>query len=377
MAIINVADYFNGGANGATNDATDCTPAFQAAFNALEAAGGGLINFPADGICRINGNIDSNPDTPVFVDGRGAHIRINGFISGVRRWRLQAQNSPLEMRNVAFLGSGASHQSQDPAMRFASDFLVFQLGGLRLKLSNVQVFFMGNSGTEGMIRVNAADTLIENSQFNGNTNPSGGLIQGYQWQTMRIVNSEFVDYQHWNGMSWNKTTDSNQAWVKLTSPSGFNRGGKRLNRLSVENTLMDEGATHAIWVDGAHGVTIDGGSVNVAPSGIGGYRFDNVKHVAINQSLLGYYGYFATPEQYSTVNGIGVLAHNVDLLEMKSVQYTERINTTRLTGTTKRVVITNQFIEAQNPHFPNGVQNEANALLEINGVKYRNGKIEI
>jgi hypothetical protein len=63
---------------------------------------------------------------------------------------------------------------------------------------------------------------------------------------------------------------------------------------------------------------------------------------------------------------------NVEFARLEGLRNNNGVSYIEFSGTTKRVVLENCHLQG-NATYPNGIQNTANALLEIDGVKYRNG----
>jgi hypothetical protein len=169
-------------------------------------------------------------------------------------------------------------------------------------------------------------------------------------------------------VDYSKTELGNRAWIGLTSWQPGNSSNYQ-RTVSIENTTFDEGVIDAVHIDGADSVFIKQCGVNKPFSGTG-YNIRNTKDVRFVQSMNGY---------RVENDHLGLKLHNVDFARFERFRQVLGTNHIEITGNTKKVVFENcSLFDADRQHtvYKNGINNAANALLDIDGVKHKNGIIQ-
>jgi hypothetical protein len=358
MAEILLSDYFaeNGGAN---DDSADCTASFNAAVAALGMAGGGILELP-NGVCRIAGKVFGAPYCPIVIKGVGnSVVKFMGVRD--RRFEVTAQENILSFENITFRGETTT--DIDPSKNYNATQCILWLKGSLVNMRNCRILALAVSGSGpevGVVTVYQSNAHFELCQFSASAAPGAGVVRGLDLKSMSFKNCSFLDWQNLGADYYSKTPIGNVAWIRaddwhMEAATNYTR------RLAVDECYFDEGTANAILMKGGDSAEIVGSGANFGTDC--GYNFENVPDVRIRQTWCGY---------ISTGNRVGVRAHNVGLLKLERLKLHNAVNHIELSGTTKRAILENCHLQG-NETYPDGVKNTANALLEIDGVKYRNG----
>lgn len=360
MAEIFLSDFFaeNGGA---ADDSADCTASFNAAFAALVASGGGVVRLPS-GICRIAGKVLSNAWGPVSIVGCGdSVIRFVG--NADRRMELNAQDHLLSVENVTFIGKTSNSSPRTPDNFNATDMFIMAKAKIA-SFTNCRFLGLATQSGRGLVVINNSAGVFDKCQFDASAaGTTGGAIAGYMVTSIAVTDCNFIDHCIYQGIDYSKTILGNRGWITLTSwqPEG---AANYPRLLDVNRCTFDEGCVDAIYVDGADLVSIKRSGINKSFYGVG-INIKNTRDVRISQLFNGY---------RIEPNHKGMTLENVEFARLEGLRHHNGVCYIEFTGTTKRVILENCYLQG-NEEYPNGIRNSANALLEIDGVKYRNGMI--
>lgn len=358
MAEILLSDYFAANA-AAADDATDCTKAIKAALVALNSAGGGAIRFPS-GICRVLGKIHYLPFVPVTLLGGGdSVVKVMGGTD--RPIEIGAQSQILAFENMTFVGE-TKVETGDSNMYSSSSAVIFAQAKLAA-FRNCRFFGVATSGSDaaaGVVTIYNCNAVFEKCQFDGCAAPGAGVVRGIMAKSITFRDCSFIDWVSYGDDYYSKTPGGNESWI-LADSWAVEGATTETRRLVIESCYFDEGVHNSIVADGADLVDISGVGINFGTTR--GIHLKNVRDARIKQTWIGY---------AATSNLRGIVADNVHFLRLEGLKFDKGVNHIELIGTTKRVVLENCYLQG-NADCPNGVKNTANALLEIDGVKYRNG----
>lgn len=258
---------------------------------------GGTLEFPC-------GTLDLR-DTQVFISNF-VSWRIEGNMCAVIRVSpnytlFEFGNSPhVIISGMAFLG--IPENTIDSALAV----VVFGGGQNIVRDSKFLGLRSGNS-----IIVTGQDTLIENSQFDGNSSPNGIYSVGEYQKGLTIKKSTFIDYANFQGQYLSKTPYGNDSWITVSGGPPLNQY-KGQRQLRVEDCIFDEGAQTHIYASDIFAVDISGLRSNV--SGVDGGKsiyLSNVSKARIAASWFGLSGY-ARPAVVA-VNGSRAFVEDISL----------------------------------------------------------------
>lgn len=263
-------------------DGEDDSLGFQNAIKRLKESGGGVL-LVDEGTWDIRRPID------IYSNVRYSSIVIRGENDAVLDVRLGAYDTlfyaanlqRFEIRNLIFVGD---RERQIDASRLIASHYVGQT-----IISGSQ--FSGVHTRESMIQFIHTSALVENCLFGGlATEGDMAVIEGRDYYTLDIRNSQFIDYAHYLDSVWSKTPWNSGAWIKAFHTNDdppVNALGQGIMR--VENSHFDEGVPYGIDLKNVDHFLAQGLVFNVQGSDIGtGIRFDNVAYGEVKMSKFGY-----------------------------------------------------------------------------------------
>ena len=351
MVEFKVEDYF-AGSGGAADDATDCTDALQAAVDAAYAVNGGIIRFPREGICRIEGSI-----TKSFFGHEGTLIFTGGAVrfveSGTQRISINTLNFMI-WEDIVILGSndeGNEYEATNSHLYFTS---VHQTIFNRVSLFGLAIA----STTRGVVFADG-HLMVSNCNISGCSVANSGVFRTEGFGSAHYENIVAYDYVAYKGESFSKTPFGLHSWIYAKDSAQTNANGRSV--VTVKNCSFDEGASLGVYVEDVVSVNLEG-TANNCGSG-NGFHFKDIDKVHVKNTWAGYSG--SSPEKK------GLILENVKNTEIDHLTLANNVRVVELLGTTKKVSFRDSFLNGST--YPNGIKNDANALIVIDGVKTRNG----
>ena len=291
------------------NDGLPDTDAILSTLRAVEDDCGGEILIPKG---------EFLVDNIIFTDFYGGcgwiHLKIRGEIGAVIRISVGAGNTVFQLsslkslivEDIVFLGV--------PVPVNAPDFIdagdVFRIATIDT-VNFDHVYFYGLAVTGAFIRSFNAQTVITDSQFSGNTAiyPNGAYIfgdrdvSGNAWQSIKVINCQFLDYANYKFDFITKTpVYLTGAYIKTVEPSASGNTQSR-GVLEVRNSFFDEAAHTAIDAKDTLTVIIDDIGINLnVTTNASGIRLTNVTSAEIDRSVGDFSaGWFLTTQNVQRV----------------------------------------------------------------------------
>lgn len=209
-----------------------------------------------------------------------------------------------------------------------------------------------DSTWSGVVSVYNSTLKIENSMFNGCAAPSSAVVNSINWNAVEIRNTNFFDYANYRGEYFSKSPSGTRAWIRAIDGIAQHNSRPR-SFVVVEDSSFDEAAASAILVENAGAVSVKRIASNDSAFGAA-VNVKNVRNVKVEQSWFGYTP-VATP---------GVIADNVDLLEIDNIEQANGVNHIWLKGSTRKAIVRYSNLNQGN-NFQNGVRNDSNAVVEM------------
>lgn len=356
-ANLTTSDVFNLRNFGAVSDGvTDDTNALIAALNAAKEANGGTIVFPA-GVTLISRQVPQ-----VDFNGHQGQLRLTGVggRSAVMfgntddsQYKFSVGNlDQFIIENITFIGKDVPRSHPEFHAATLAVFYITYTEQMVIKDSTFYNLSVNlDSTASGVVSTYNTTLKIENSMFNGCAAPSSAVVNAINWTALEVRNTNFFDYGNYGGVFYSKSHAGARAWIRATDAVPHINSRPR-SFVVVEDSSFDEGAANAILVENARGVSVKRVASNDSAFGAG-VNVKNVKNVKVEQSWFGY-----TP-----VETPGIIADNVDLLELDTVEQAHGVKYIWLKGATRKAVIRYSDLN-EGTNFQSGVRNDANAVVE-------------
>ena len=265
------------------DDAADDSPALQAAFDALAAAGGGTLNVPV-GRYRLASPVSKNflNQGSLIIRGHGS-ATVFHFASGPDTTNIAVLGAEsLLVEDLTFAGTpGVTTDAK----------VSFNVGSVE-KTTFRRTDWYGVASAEpsgAVLWANLTDLLVENSSFRGcaasywNSTP---VVRVTNWFSTKFSDTDFIDYGTLHGVHHSKTPQGTLAWVYLTNPHTEKEGRALFSRM-----FLDEGATISIFTQTTPPAIIRfehlGVNVDATDSGVG-LKVHGAKHATVSHSYFGY-----------------------------------------------------------------------------------------
>lgn len=324
----------------------DCTAAFQAALDAAANMGSVTIQFPT-GVIRMLGAVSANftlYSGLVILQGDGSAVKFIG--SQYVRWTIGTP-SQIIMQDLVFLGSLLTPTATESV---AGHFFI---GGDQAIVRNCLFYGLGLSGPAAGILNGEQTPFYENCMFRGcyTLDLTSSCIYLKWLHQATIHKCFFIDYGQYFDTVYSKNGGTGGAFIEVNNPISST---ERHSYLIIRDTFCDEGPNTAIKLINMLGVLMDNVSINNHLIGI---EVHQIKSVRLNTSLLG----------YTTNENVGILAEDVDFMQLDSVYGDYGIHRIQLTGTPGKLVMNNS-------HTLNGqwdVENTAGSEYVRDGVAYK------
>lgn len=239
-------------------------------------------------------------------------------------WKLDGrQCATIEVRQTWLLfGFGNNPQIEIDGLTFTGrrvssnhpDFTDAQQGIIQLNAEQNRIVnskFLGLRSNNFIVRA-LGNTIIESSQFDGNSASAANVLTDSQWQKgLTVRSTRFIDYSNFMNSYLSKTGYGNGAWIKVTGGTAPVSASNQ-RQLRVEDCQFDEGAATAVHADNVFAVDLSGSSFNVAGTSRGrGVHLDNVKKARLAGNFFGWTG-FARPAIVAVNNSL-VLVEDIAL----------------------------------------------------------------
>jgi hypothetical protein len=175
------------------------------------------------------------------------------------------------------------------------------------------------------------DTVIRDSAFYGNATGTA-VVEAVNFGGVKISDTEFLDYGHFDGDYYSKSAYGNPAWVKLTTTARVSPSANGQLPVSISNVRFDEGAHWAMDISGVPYVELMGVMDNVSGvDGGGGIRFSGVKYAEVKMSMFGY-----TPSARPAIEALNKSTVYVDSMSVgNGVFYGRRDSTSQVSFNTR------------------------------------------
>lgn len=234
---------------------TDCSPALQAALEALDAARGGTLVI--DGYFLLTGPVAIHHFAAVTsskfnIVGTGTN---SAFVIalGSDETAISLSAAKIDMRDISFVGV--------PGATDARRVLFFN--GVTLRLNQCQ--FLGLLTTDQAVSATASYVYSEHNAFGGTFcltdgvgfSPARSTFYVDDWYSFSDRGSEFIDYGDWRGLSLSKSGSSGtSAFVGIGTPnaSHLTSAARSAGIATFTGTAFDEGSNKGIWAEPASGV---------------------------------------------------------------------------------------------------------------------------
>ena len=306
---------FNPVANGVADDG----PAFQKAFDALAAAGGGTLLIPAGKykiLTPVEKDFASVPDAKVTIQGvpsskMPAPVTASGneLAEGLN---LQSDITPatgrlksaFTIRNlntflIEHVGFSGTPESETDAFITLNFIDVDKATVRHCEFYGISTFgVLPDLGGGNIVRAIRSELSIELTVFLGCTGNSGAyaaLVENIEWKKFSISNSIFLDY----GLRefFSKTgLGAPLSWINIGNPAAPTPESPR-REIIVRDTFLDEGGWVGIsalpyrytpWDTLVDLIYISGLKMNVPNMGTAGHLFYDGKNLLIENSHYGW-----------------------------------------------------------------------------------------
>jgi hypothetical protein len=262
-------------------DGLDDSAGFQAAIDDLISHGGGtLLVTEGEWILnrRINLQTFEKIQTSIVIKGTKGAV-IFPFLRSKEVLFSAANHNQLSFEDLVVVGN----------MNIAVDFGGFVEAGYvnQFRMDGCQ--FYGLRTGKSLIHLGNTDAVIKNTLFHGLSGDD--VIYADNTRGLTVIDSEFIDYGHFNGHFYSKTPMGIANWIRIeNAPLGAGVFSRRTAK--IENVKFDEGANHCINVTNIPFLQVSGISVNVSTVTIASaLLLNNVQYAEIKMSQFGYAQY--------------------------------------------------------------------------------------
>lgn len=362
MAVFDIRDY-GAVVDGVTNDAA----AVQAAFDAANTNGGGVIYFPA-GVTRISTPCDlisGGFQRSFLLTGESGRSIVNFYRGGADRLLYMGSATNITISDIMFTGeddgdmSAATYENNGPVIIIAN---VKKAVVERCGFMGIGTYNDGAYGTGGVLHFSECRTVVKDCVFGACCSTGGAVIFLDKSYGATLENLFFPDYHQFNGIYYSKLSvlGNTKSWIRTGTPQSANGGAIRPTYV-IRNCGFDENnmdglinltgnSTQTVIVEGC-GVASGFGGEAAQPA----MQFTGFRRVVVKDSFIGL-SLNTADHSAGTFTDVGDVQLDNVIMEYGAKFFTSA-------GTTKRVKIRNSSLQG-NGTYPLGVNNTANALID-------------
>jgi hypothetical protein len=262
-------------------DGQDDSAGFQAAIDDLISHGGGTLLI-TEGEWILDHRIDLQTfeqiQTSIVIKGTKGAV-IFPFLPNNEILFSAANYNQLTFEDLVVVGN----------MKIAVDFGGFVEAGYVNQFRMKGCQFYGLRSGKSLIHLGNTDGVITNTLFHGLS--GNDVIYADNTRGLSVIDSEFIDYGHFNGDFYSKTPMGIANWIRIeNAPLGAGVFSRRTAK--IENVKFDEGANYCIAASGIPFLQVSGISVNVSTVTIASaLLLSNVKYAEVKMSQFGYTQY--------------------------------------------------------------------------------------
>jgi hypothetical protein len=237
---------------------TDDTSAFQAAFNACKAAGGGTVYAVGKfmltaGVLTYNGG--GNDDQRVVLRGAGTETILVADCAPTDKLIIPSNLDSFAITDLVIVGSDQLGGAAD------CNKVVYATEVTQLIMERVTL--IGLQCPDSMVAGLQTGLCLRDCSFYGcavtNSLGAKGLVFAKEFPNATIEHCNFTDFGNLDGYNYSKTPTGMPAWIyvedaTLDAAIGEPGGGSFI----IRNCGFDEGATQSIIVNSSNGIKSTG-----------------------------------------------------------------------------------------------------------------------
>lgn len=342
---------------------TDDSAAVESAVNAAIAAGGGTVYFPA-GTTKFATAKTLNATTPVNTTANITFAGDGDILFGPDSSLRLANFGQVLFSGLSFIGTNTLNTAA------VSGAFIFVSSSVSSVFENCRFYGLGTADDSlfaGVVTGYYSPLIFNNCFFGGCVASAAAVVTSFGGSGLRMVNTQFLDFGVYKGVTYSTSLVTVKAWVQLTEMTDVTAANRRSSQFV--NCTFDEAPLWCVKLRGTnvtrkHNATFDNCHFNTGRNhGNGSYgaaiHANEMLSVRIIDTTCGYAD--------NTVDYCVAEFNNVDVVDLDNLRGLYGAKYVRVGGETGRVRLRDCSLVG-NATYPLGWDNDAGALIEADSL---------